>query len=132
MTGDPEGQEDEPEDVKEEPAEPFCGEGRQQRGQSEGRGGACQGHYHEIGDNADQRELVEVAQHDRRDGELVARAYRDGRGEPLRPAARLKERHRGRGEPEDAQGGNEGELEAGFPEIPWAPEQGPQRCEPGC
>ena len=82
------------------------------------------GHAHdEIGGDAGQRELVEVGEHDGRDGELRAQADGHRGGEPVRPPARAEPGAQWHRQPDDAGRGREGELEAGLPEIAGAPGQ---------
>ena len=112
-----------PERVEEERGAGARDQLDQQREHTERGGDGGEGHHEQIGDHPDQRELIEVAQHERCHRGLRAEAHRHRRREPGRRAVGADPRGDARPEVDDAGGGREGQLEAGFPEIPGPPEQ---------
>ncbi len=122
-------QQDEPEAVEEQgPAR--AREQLHHQGRHAERGGhRGERHHCEIGDDADQRELVEVRRHERGDRGLRAQADRRRAGEPGRPAPHGQALGQPRCEVDDARGRRERELEAGLPEIAGPPEQQEERGE---
>ena len=123
LDGQAQGPEHEPERLEEDVRDQLGHARDEQREHAERGAGGGQGNHDEIGGDACQRELVEVGEHDGRDGELRAQADGHRGGEPVRPPARAEPGAQWHRQPDDAGRGREGELEAGLPEITGSPGQ---------